>query len=246
MSQPPIPESSTFIAVVEDDPEIGLLVLGLLRREGFEAELCRNGEAFDRLCDRRRVDLAILDLMLPGEDGLSICRRLHVRGDIPVLMVTARGEDVDRIVGLEIGADDYLAKPFNPRELIARARAILRRTRGMHRAAAIATQAGRWRFAGLLLDAGTRALTAANGADIPLTGAEFDLLAAFVAHPQRVLSRDQLLDWTRGRDAAPFDRSVDVMVGKLRRQLALDPQGGDLIKTVRGGGYQFAAAVERL
>jgi two-component system, OmpR family, response regulator len=237
--------ASTVIAVVEDDPEIGVLVVGLLRREGFAAELCRNGQAFDRLCERRRVDLAVLDLMLPGEDGLSICRRLHAKGEIPVLMVTARSEDVDRIIGLELGADDYLPKPFNPRELVARVRAILRRTRSRHSVEVVAAHVEGWRFAGMVLDGGRRALTGSQGQDIALTGAEFDLLAAFAAHPQRVLSRDQLLDWTRGRDAAPFDRSVDVMVGKLRRQLALDPQGGDLIKTIRGGGYLFATTVER-
>ncbi|MDE1917056.1 MAG: response regulator transcription factor [Sphingomonadales bacterium] len=245
MANPALPDANSFIAVVEDDPEIGLLVVALLRREGFAAELCRDGVAFHRLCERRRVDLAILDLMLPGEDGLSICRRLHARGDIPVLMVTARAEDVDRVIGLELGADDYLPKPFNPRELLARARAILRRTRVSHRVGTLAPRGEGWRFGGMVLDGGRRTLTGSHGQEIALTGAEFDLLAAFAAHPQRVLSRDQLLDWTRGRDAAPFDRSVDVMVGKLRRQLALDPQGGDLIKTIRGGGYLFAAPVER-
>ncbi|PZU09838.1 response regulator [Sphingomonas sp.] len=238
-------EDKSFIAVVEDDPEIGALVTGLLKREGFEAELCRDAAAFDRLRDRRRIDLAILDLMLPGEDGLSICRRLRAEDEIPILMVTAKAEDVDRIVGLEIGADDYLAKPFNPRELLARARSILRRTRGAHRVATIVARADRWSFAGMTLDAGARTLTGSDGKDIPLTGAEFDMLAAFVTHPQRVLSRDQLLDWTRGRDANPFDRSVDVMVGKVRRQLSLDPNGGDLIKTVRGGGYLFTVPVDR-
>jgi two-component system OmpR family response regulator len=236
-------ETSTFIAVVEDDPEIGLLVTALLKREGFEAELCRNGEMFERLRERRRIDLAVLDLMLPGEDGLSICRRLRAEGEIPVLMVTAKADDIDRIIGLEIGADDYLPKPFNPRELVARVRAILRRTRASQHVAHLATE--RWCFAGLRLDSGTRTLTGSQGQEIALTGAEFDLLAAFATHPQRVLSRDQLLDWTRGRDAGPFDRSIDVLVGKLRRQLARDPAGGDLIKTVRGGGYILAVAVQK-
>ncbi len=237
-------DSQTVIAVVEDDPEIGPLVAGLLRREGFDAELCPNGDAFDRLRARRRVDLAVLDVMLPGEDGLSICRRLQAQGEIPVLMVTARGDDIDRIVGLEIGADDYLAKPFNPRELVARVRAILRRTRDRHRVA-IPIAEERWRFDGFIFDLSRRTLVDPGNAEIELTGGEFDLLTAFVRHPGRVLSRDQLLDWTRGRDAQPFDRAIDVQVGKLRRKLETHPGGTTLIKTVRGGGYCLAATVER-
>jgi two-component system OmpR family response regulator len=238
-------DSQTIIAVVEDDPEIGPLVTGLLRREGFEAELCPNGEAFDRLRARRRVDLAVLDVMLPGEDGLSICRRLQAEGEVPVLMVTARGDDIDRIVGLEIGADDYLPKPFNPRELVARVRAILRRTRDRHRVAPTPIAEERWRFEGFVLDLVRRTLVDPGDAAIELTGGEFDLLTAFVRHPRRVLSRDQLLDWTRGRDAQPFDRAIDVQVGKLRRKLESHPAGEGLVKTVRGGGYCLAANVER-
>lgn len=238
-------DSQTVIAVVEDDPEIGPLVAGLLRREGFEAELCPTGEAFDRLRARRRIDLAVLDVMLPGEGGLSICRRLQAEGEVPVLMVTARGDDIDRIVGLEIGADDYLPKPFNPRELVARVRAILRRTRDRHRVAPPPTAEERWRFEGFVLDLARRTLIDPGSAEVELTGGEFDLLAAFVRHPRRVLSRDQLLDWTRGRDAHPFDRAIDVQVGKLRRKLEVHPAGATLIKTVRGGGYCLAATVER-
>lgn len=237
-------DSQTVIAVVEDDPEIGPLVAGLLRREGFEAELCPTGDAFERLRARRRIDLAVLDVMLPGEDGLSICRRLSAEGEIPVLMVTARGDDIDRIVGLEIGADDYLPKPFNPRELIARVRAVLRRTRDRHRVAPASVPEERWRFRGFVMDMSRRSLADPAGADVELTGGEFDLLAAFVRHPRRVLSRDQLLDWTRGRDAQPFDRAIDVQVGKLRRKLETHPAGDGLIKTVRGGGYCLAAHVE--
>ncbi len=237
-------DSRTVIAVVEDDTEIGPLVVNLLKREGFDAEICPSGEALDRLRARRRIDLVVLDLMLPGEDGLSICRRLQTEGEIPVLMVTARGDDIDRIIGLEIGADDYLAKPFNPRELVARARAILRRTRDRHRIA-LAPAGERWAIGGFQIDSATRIVVTPDLAELDLTGGEFDLLLAFVRHPRRVLTRDQLIDWTRGRDAQPFDRSIDVLVGKLRRKLASHPAGEGLIKTIRGGGYCLASPVER-
>ncbi|WP_420138254.1 response regulator [Sphingomonas sp.] len=230
------------IAVVEDDREIRALVVDLLNREGFEAVGCRTTAEFDQLKDRRRIDLAVLDVMLPGEDGLSLCRRLRATGDLPILMVTAKADDIDRIVGLEIGADDYLPKPFNPRELIARVRAILRRTRGQHR---ISPPLGneRYGFDGWTLDVGARGVTAPDGSGVELTAGEFDLLHCFVKHPQRVLNRDQLLDWTRGRSAVPFDRAIDVQLSRLRRKLALAPGGDMVIKTVRGGGYQFTAVV---
>jgi two-component system OmpR family response regulator len=237
-------ESSCCIAVVEDDREIRSLVVDLLAREGFEAVGCRTAGEFDQLNERRRIDLVVLDVMLPGEDGFSLCRRLRSSGDIPILMVTAKGDDVDRIVGLEIGADDYLPKPFNPRELVARVRAILRRTREQHRVSAPVVNQ-RYAFGGWALDVGARALSSPNGVAIELTGGEFDLLHCFVTHPQRVLNRDQLLDWTRGRSAGPFDRAVDVQLSRLRRKLAQVPGGDGIIKTVRGGGYQFTLPVER-
>lgn len=235
---------TSCIAVVEDDREIRALVVDLLNREGFEAVGCRTAAEFDQLNERRRIDLAVLDIMLPGEDGLSLCRRLRATRDMPVLMVTAKGDDIDRIVGLEVGADDYLPKPFNPRELVARVRAILRRTRDQHRAAPpIANE--RYRFAGWSLDVGARGVSSPNGSDVELTAGEFDLLLCFVTHPQRVLNRDQLLDWTRGRSVGPFDRAVDVQLSRLRRKLAAAPGGETIIKTVRGGGYQFTLQVER-
>lgn len=235
--------SRTFIAVVEDDPGIAELVADLLAREGFAVGQCRDGQELDRLAARQRIDLVLLDLMLPGEDGLSICRRLGAAPvPIPVIMITAKGEDIDRILGLELGADDYLPKPFNPRELVARVRAVLRRTRGAHRPAPLA---GRWyRFAGWSLDAGARVLRDPADGPVELTGAEFDLLIALLDHPQRVLTRDQLLDWTRGREAGPFDRTIDVQLGRLRRKLNDDPRTPTMIRTVRGGGYLFAPAVE--
>jgi len=232
------------IAVVEDDREIRAMMVDLLRREGVEALGCDTAAAFDQMQARQRIDLAILDVMLPGEDGLSLCRRLQATGEVAVLMVTAKGDDIDRIVGLEIGADDYLPKPFNPRELVARVRAILRRTRERQRVVAVAP-AERYRFAGWTIDAGSRGLTLPDGTPLDLTGGEFDLLLCFVTHPQRVLNRDQLLDWTRGRSASLFDRAVDVQLSRLRRKLADHPDGAALIKTVRGGGYQFTAPVER-
>ncbi|MBS0334895.1 MAG: response regulator [Proteobacteria bacterium] len=233
---------TTVIAVVEDDPEIRALIGNLLSREGFEAIGCASGDILDRAMARRRVDLVVLDLMLPGEDGLSICRRLRGgRVEVPVLMVTAKADDVDRVVGLELGADDYLAKPFNPRELVARVRAILRRTRDAHKPAS--TPAEVYRFAGWTLDAGSRRLENAAGETVELTGGEFDLLLVFLTHGQRVLNREQLLDWTRGRSAAPFDRTIDVQLSRLRRKLGRD--GPSIIRTVRGGGYMFAPALDR-
>jgi two-component system, OmpR family, response regulator len=236
---------NTLIAVVEDDAEIRDLTLGLLRREGYEAVGCADAEAFDRLAARRRVDLVLLDIMMPGEDGLSVCRRLRTAGDVAILMVTAKGDDIDRVVGLEIGADDYLPKPYNPRELLARVKAILRRTREVHRAAS-PPPAEVLGFAGWRLDAASRDLTAPDGRPVVLTGGEHDLLMAFLRHPQRVLSRDQLLDWTRGRNAEPFDRAIDVLLSRLRRKLGASLGGEALIKTVRGGGYLFSAPAERL
>ncbi|QDX28122.1 response regulator [Sphingomonas suaedae] len=235
---------ASCIAVVEDDNEIRALVMGLLDREGFVAVGCRTASDYDRLAERQRIDLAILDVMLPGEDGFSLCRRIRAAADTPVLMVTARSDDIDRIVGLEIGADDYLPKPFNPRELIARVRAILRRTRDANRIG-VSAPPERWRFAGWMIDSGARSLHTPEGKSVELTGGEFDLLLALVRHPLRVLNRDQLLDWTRGRSAGPFDRAIDVQLGRLRRKLHAHPGGGTLIKTIRGGGYQFTAPVER-
>lgn len=232
---------NTLIAVVEDDAEIRDLTLGLLRREGYEVVGCADADAFNRLAARRRVDLVLLDIMMPGEDGLSVCRRLRAAGDVAILMVTAKGDDIDRVIGLEIGADDYLPKPYNPRELLARVRAILRRTRELQRVTS-APPGEVLGFGGWRLDTASRDLTDPRGQPVVLTGGEHDLLMAFLRHPQRVLSRDQLLDWTRGRNAEPFDRAVDVLLSRLRRKLG----GGGLIKTVRGGGYLFSVPVERL
>jgi two-component system OmpR family response regulator len=228
------------IMIVEDDREIRSLLADFLAREGYATVCAEDGTAMDRALAQARPDLIVLDLMLPGEDGLSICRRLRAKGDLPILMLTAKAEDVDRIVGLEIGADDYLPKPFNPRELLARIRAVLRRADGPSAQQA----ARRLSFGTFVADLDTRNVTGAGEAAVDLTSAEFDLLACFLERPKRVLSRDQLLDWTRGRAADPFDRTIDVSVSRLRRKLALaDPNATVCIKTVRNGGYLFAADV---
>jgi two-component system, OmpR family, response regulator len=228
------------IMIVEDDSEIRSLLADFLAREGYATVCAEDGVAMDRALAQTRPDLVVLDLMLPGEDGLSICRRLRAKGGLPILMLTAKAEDVDRIVGLEIGADDYLAKPFNPRELLARIRAVLRRADGP----SAQQGARRFAFGTFVADLDARSVTAGGAAAVELTSAEFDLLACFLERPKRVLSRDQLLDWTRGRTADPFDRTIDVSVSRLRRKLALaDPQAAVCIKTVRNGGYLFAADV---
>lgn len=233
--------TNTLIAVVEDDADIRDLTLGLLQREGYDAVGCADAAAFDQLAARRRVDLVVLDIMMPGEDGLSVCRRLRAAGDVAVLMVTAKGDDIDRVIGLEVGADDYLAKPYNPRELTARIKAILRRTREVHRVQA-APRGEILGFSGWRIDTASRELVAPDGRAVVLTGGEHDLLLSFLRHPQRVLGRDHLLDWTRGRNVEPFDRSIDVLISRLRRKMGEE----NLIKTVRGGGYLFSSAVERL
>jgi two-component system OmpR family response regulator len=235
-----------LIAVVEDDREIRDLAIALFRREGFEAAACENAAALDVLMANVRPALVVMDVMMPGEDGLSVCRRLAANGGPPVILVTARGEDIDRIIGLEVGADDYLPKPFNPRELVARARAVLRRTsRAAPDPAAVASDAEVFRFEGWSLDTGSRALVDPAGQAVELSAGEYDLLTAFINHPQRVLSRDFLMDWTKGRESTAFDRSVDVMMSRLRRKLGDDSAAPRFIRTVRNGGYLFAAPVTR-
>jgi two-component system OmpR family response regulator len=196
------------------------------------------------MLQRRTPDLIILDLMLPGEDGLSICRRLRQRSAVPILFLTAKSDDTDCIVGLEVGADDYVTKPFNPRELLARIRAILRRAEEPSRKS---TPRRRLAFAGFVADIDARRIEDANGIPVPLTSAEFDLLACFIERPRRVLSRDQLLDWTRGRSAEPWDRAIDVTLSRLRRKLeAVDPAAVGLVSTVRNSGYLFVADIDEV
>jgi len=231
------------LLVVEDDDDIRVLLTTFLEREGFAVRAVADAAAMDRALAEATPDLVVLDLMLPGEDGLSICRRLRAAGRMPILMLTARNTSVDRIVGLEIGADDYLGKPFEPRELVARIRALFRRIDAER---AVATESRRLAFEGLILDVDVRSLCKADGEPVGLTSAEFDLLVCLAERPGRVLTRGQLLDWTRGRIADPLDRTIDVSISRLRRKLAEAVPGADrLVTTVRNGGYLFSATVTR-
>lgn len=236
-------ETQEHLLVVDDDREIRRLLDEYLTQSGYRVTGVGDGRSMRRALDEHRIDLVVLDLMLPGEDGLSLCRSLRAQSNIPVLMLTARGSEIDRIVGLEMGADDYLAKPFNPRELLARVKSILRRAKSLpHRQ--VAADVSRLRFGEWTLDVATRNIKAADGLVVPLSGAEFRLLSIFLEHPQVVLSRDQLLELVSGRETIPFDRSIDVLIGRLRKRLNDDGKEPTLIKTVRGAGYVLAARVE--
>ena len=231
------------ILIVDDDAEIRGLLGEYLQKQGYRATAVADGKGLRAAMDKSRPDVIILDLMLPGEDGLALCRDLRARSEIPIIMLTARGDETDRIVGLELGADDYVAKPFNPRELLARIKSVLRRTRSLPDNLK-PEEAGSYRFAGWTLDVATRNLTGADGVVVPLGGTEFRLLRIFLEHPNRVLTRDQLIDLMLSRDAAPFDRAIDVQVSRLRHRLGEDAKEPAIVKTVRGQGYVFAARVD--
>lgn len=239
------PSSSdpVHVLVVDDDEEIRDLLGRFLHKHGYRVTAARNGIEMWEVLASEKIDLVILDVMLPGDDGLTLCRKLRETLQVPIIMLTAMGDETDRIVGLEIGADDYLPKPFSPRELLARAKAVLRRMSAATPGGSIGKAI---KFAGWRLDLVRRELVSPDGAVTELTGGEYDLLVAFVEHPQRILSRDQLLDLARGRTASSFDRSIDVQVSRLRRKLEGDPRRQTLIKTVRGVGYLFVPKVERL
>jgi two-component system OmpR family response regulator len=230
------------ILIVDDDPDIRALLADFMGRHGYAVDTARNGAAMRATLARGHYDLVVLDIMMPGEDGLRLCRTLRAHTQIPVIFLTAAAEETDRIIGLEMGADDYVVKPFAPRELLARVRAVLRRASALvpvHRT----DPAERLTFDGWQLLPGRRELYDARGTFVSLTAGEFDLLVALARNAGQVLSRDQLLDLTKGRSAAAFDRSVDVQLSRLRRKLEADPAHPMLIKTVRGGGYLFAPAV---
>lgn len=234
--------TSQHLLVVDDDREIRSLLADFLGRHGYRVDTAADGRAMKRLLSAGSYDLVVLDLMLPGDDGLLLCRHLRETSRLPIIMLTALAEEAERIVGLEMGADDYVVKPFSPRELLARIKAVLRRA-GSDPARA---EAGPLLlFDGWRLDAARRELHSPDGVLLPLTAGEFDLLVAFAEHPQRVLNRDQLLDLTRGRAAGAYDRAIDVQLSRLRRKIEAEPNEPALIKTVRGGGYLFAPAVER-
>ena len=230
------------ILIVDDDSEIRDLLSRFLSKHDFRITTAKDGREMRQAMTDWSFDLLVLDLMMPGDDGLSLCRQVRNESAMPIIMLTAMGEEVDRIIGLEVGADDYMAKPFNPRELAARIKAVLRRTSA---SSAPDPNDGldKIGFAGFVLDPATRMLQRGDES-ITLTAGEYDLLIAFVDHPRRVLNRDQLLDMARGRAAIPFDRSIDVQVGRLRRKIEPDPKNPVLIKTVRGGGYMFTPEVE--
>jgi two-component system, OmpR family, response regulator len=232
---------SPHILIVDDDRELRQLLTAFLARHEFRVAAAADGRAMDKLLETARFDLIVLDLMLPGKDGLALCRQLRTTSNLPIIMLTALAEEIDRIVGLEMGADDYVVKPFNPRELLARIKAVLRRTGS---ASSLAQYGGKTLvFEGWRLDISKRELHSPEGVLMSLTGGEFDLLVAFAERPQRILNRDQLLDLTRGRVASAYDRSIDVQLSRLRRKIEADPNEPVLIKTVRGGGYLFLPSV---
>ncbi len=237
-------QGTPHILVVDDNHEIRDLLSQFLTKDGFRVSTAPDGRAMRKVLSESKIDLIVLDLMLPGEDGLTLCRQLRAESSIPVIMLTAKGEEIDRVIGLEMGADDYVAKPFSSRELLARIKAVLRRAESLSQTqdpdGAVIYQFVQWK-----LDTYKRELESADGSVVPLSTGEFDLLLTLIQHPQRVLNRDQLLDLTKGRAAAAFDRSIDTQVSRLRRKIEEDPKDPKIIKTVWGGGYIFTPAVSR-
>ena len=225
------------LLVVDDDAELRDLARQYLEQKGYDVVGAEDGVAMDEALEARAVDLVILDVMLPGEDGLAIAKRLKRTSTVPIIMVSAQGEDVDRIVGLEVGADDYMTKPFNPRELLARIRAVMRRTSGQESAA----EPHVIEFGSFRLDLNAHRLTDRERT-VPLTTGEFDLLSVFARHPNKVLDRDRILDLLTGAERSPFDRSIDVRVTRLRGKIESDPSSPVFIKTIWGKGYLFSPA----
>ena len=232
------------LLLVDDEAAIREPLGAYLQRSGFRVSEAANAAEARKILAGHAIELAILDIMMPGEDGLSLCRSIREQGELPVILLTARSEETDRIVGLEMGADDYVLKPFSPRELVARIKTIMRRAGG-GTAREVANEATVYRFEGWTLRADDWTLTGSDGVAIPLSTADFRLLQAFVTHPRQVLNRDQLLDLTAGREAHAFDRSIDNQISRLRRKLEDDARAPRLIKTVWGGGYMFGADVTR-
>lgn len=236
-------DAPDHILVVDDDRELRGLLSAYLQKQGYRVTAVADGKAMRAAINTSRPDVVVLDVMLPGEDGFSLCRELRARSEIPIIMLTARGEETDRIVGLELGADDYLAKPYSPRELLARIKSVLRRARSLPDNLK-PDQARQFRFAGWSLDTATRNLTSPEGVIVALSGTEFRLLRIFLDHPNSVLTRDQLVDLMLARDAVPYDRAIDVQVSRLRQRLGEGAREPSIIKTVRGQGYVLAAHVD--
>ena len=228
---------SAHIVVVDDDEDVRSTVAEYLRRNGYAVSEADGGEALRALMAERPIELALLDINMPGDDGLTLAREIRASGEAGIIMLTARNDDVDRIVGLEVGADDYVTKPFNPRELLARVKAVLRRAgRGGE---APATMGREVQMGVCRLNLDSRKLFAADGSEVPITAMEYDLLSTFARHPRRVLSRDQLLDLAHSKEMEPFDRSIDTRVTRIRRKIEKDPAHPECIRTVRGAGYVF-------
>ena len=234
------PDVAASILVVEDDPGLRVLLVRSLRENGYEAFGASAGPEMWRLLAANHIDLVVLDVMLPGVSGLDLCRELRQKSDIPIVMLSARGEELDRVLGLELGADDYICKPFGTKELLARLRAVLRRMVGRQPSGGVEREFVS--FSGWKVDLRRRQLISSDDVEVELSGAEYDLLASFLANPQRVIGRERLLELSRTRLSDASDRSIDVLVSRLRRKLS---DGGDLIRTVRGVGYMFAAEVKR-
>lgn len=234
------------ILIVDDDSEIRDLLSDYLQQHNFRVSVARNGDEMWRVLKKAQIDLVVLDIMLPGDDGITLCRKLRTESDVMIVMLSAVGEETDRVIGLEVGADDYLAKPFSPRELLARIKALTRRITGPladQRKARHLAELPLIRFNDWQLDQNKRRLIAPDGVTVPLSTAEYELLIAFLENPNRVLNRDQLLDLTKGRESQPFDRTIDVQVARLRKKIEEDPKNPQMIQTIRGGGYQFKAEV---
>jgi two-component system OmpR family response regulator len=237
-------QAEPCVLVVEDDAGTRTLLMRFLQENGFAATGARDGAEMWEALERTPADLVLLDVMLPGTGGMDLCRALRRKSAVPIIMLTARGTEADRVLGLELGADDYVPKPFSRAELLARVRAVLRRGRGLSEEAA--APRGRYlRFAGWTLDTGRRELTAPGGATVELSGAEYDVLLAFLERPQRIMTRDRILEVARNRVGDVLDRSVDVLVSRLRRKLGTPEAASDLIRTVRGAGYMLTADVSR-
>lgn len=237
-------ETPAQILIVDDDREISTLLAEYLEKNGYRTLTAADGKAMSKILEEARIDLIVLDLNLPGEDGLTLCRNLRTHSNVPVIMLTARSEPLDRILGLEMGADDYLPKPFEPRELFARIRSVLRRTQALPPNLQSADPQ-HMHFAGWTMDFTARHLINPDGVVVALSGAEFRLLKVFLDHANRVLSRDQLLNLTQGREADPFDRSIDLQISRLRQKLGEDARSPQIIKTVRNEGYVLATAVAK-